>query len=164
MRTECPGYIGSQFFPDVPPGETRSGMRSENLEALTFADESIDLHVHLDVLEHVNDPAACFAEMERTLKPGGRMLFTTPVYEGKPKTERRAHYGPEGVRHFAEPEYHGNPIDSRGALVTFHFGTDLSDLILAWAPSCGVRMITLNDPRIGVLGEFREVFLVEKRA
>ncbi|WP_371055258.1 class I SAM-dependent methyltransferase [Rhodosalinus sp. K401] len=164
MRTECPGYIGSQFFPDVPPGETRSSMRSENLEALTFADESIDLHVHLDVLEHVNDPAACFAEMERTLKPGGRMLFTTPVYEGKPKTERRAHYGPEGVRHFAEPEYHGNPIDSRGALVTFHFGTDLSDLILAWAPSCGVRMITLNDPRIGVLGEFREVFLVEKRA
>lgn len=163
MRKECPGYIGSHFFPDVPPGTMHEGYRSENLERLTFPDESIDLHVHLDVLEHVNDPAACFAEMERTLRPGGMMLFTTPVYEGKLETERRAHYGPDGVQHFAEPEYHGNPIDPRGALVTFHFGADLADLILAWAPRCGVRMVTLNDPGIGVLGKFREVFVVRKR-
>jgi hypothetical protein len=100
--------------------------------------------------------------MHRTLRPGGVMVFTTPVYEGKLHTERRAHYGATGVQHFVEPEYHGNPIDDGGALVTFHYGADLADLILAWAPGCGVTMITFNDPNIGVLGKFREVFVVEK--
>lgn len=163
MRRECPGYIGTQFWRDVPPGTMHDGFRCENLERLTFADESIDLHCHLDVLEHVNDPGACFAEMTRTLRPGGMMIFTTPVYEQKAQTERRAHYTPDGeVQHFHEPEYHGNPIDEKGALVTFHYGSDLSDLILAWAPGSSVRLITLNDPSLGVLGAFREVFVVRK--
>jgi hypothetical protein len=162
MRRECRDYIGSHFYSDVPRGQMKGGYRSENLEALTFADASVDLHCHLDVLEHVNDPALCFSEMHRTLRPGGKMIFTTPVYEGKLSTERRAHYGPDGVQHFAEPEYHGNPIDEGGALVTFHYGSDFADLILAWAPGCGVTMITINDPNIGVLGKFREVFVVEK--
>ncbi len=162
MRRECPAYIGSQFYPDVPPGQHRNGYRSENLEALTFEDGSIDLHCHLDVLEHVNFPDRCFAEMERTLRIGGRMLFTTPIYEGKLKSERRALRGPGIVEHFAPPEYHGNPIDDQGSLVTFHYGSDLADLILAWAPKCGVNMITLNDPHLGVLGKFREVFVVTR--
>lgn len=65
---------------------------------------------------------------------------------------------------FGEPEYHGNPIDDEGAPVTFHFGSDLADLILEWAPKCSVNMITLNDCNLGVLGKFREVFVVEKHA
>lgn len=164
MRRECPGYIGTQYFPGIASGTMHQGYRCENLEALTFADESLDLHCHLDVLEHVNDPALCFAEMQRTLKVGGKMIFTTPVYEGKLHTERRAHYGPNGVQHFAEPEYHGNPISNEGALVTFHYGSDFADLILAWAPKCSVNMITLNDPHLGVLGKFREVFVVTRRS
>jgi len=164
MRQECSGYIGTHYYPDVPGGAIHDGYRCENLEALTFADASIDLHCHLDVLEHVNRPALCFAEMQRTLKVGGRMLFTTPVYEGKLKTERRAFFGPDGPRHLAPPEYHGNPISDQGALVTFHYGADFADLILAWAPRCSVNMITLNDPHLGVLGKFREVFIVTKRA
>lgn len=155
-------YIPSQYFPDVTPGTIHKGFRSENLEALSFEDGSIDLHCHLDVLEHVNDPSACFAEMARTLKVGGMMIFTTPVFEGKIQTERRAEYGPEGIVHFFEPEYHGNPISGEGSPVTFHYGSDLSDLILEWAPGCAVKLITLNDPEIGVLGKFREVFVVTK--
>ena len=88
MRDACAGYIGSQFFPGIPAGEMHNGYRCENLEQMTFADGSIDLHCHLDVLEHVNHPDRCFAEMERTLKPGGHMVFTTPVYEGQLATER----------------------------------------------------------------------------
>jgi SAM-dependent methyltransferase len=162
MRRECAGYVGSQFFADLPAGQVRNGFRSENLERLSFDDRSIDVHCHLDVLEHVNDPAACFAEMARTLRPGGRMIFTTPVYEGKATTERRAEYLPEGIRHIAEPEYHGNPISEDGALVTFHYGADLADLILSWAPGCSVILLALNDPALGILGKFREVFVVTR--
>lgn len=162
MSRECEKYIATQYFPDVTPGSVEKGVRCENLQALTFPDESIDLHVHLDVLEHVNDPGACFAEMKRTLRPGGRMIFTTPVYRTKAATERRAYIGPDQVNHFAEPEYHGNPISDDGALVTFHYGQDLADIIAAAAPGCGVNMITMLDARLGILGEFREVFVVTK--
>lgn len=162
MKRDCKQYIGTQYFPEIAGGEFKDGVRCENLEALTFADESIDLHCHLDVMEHVNKPSFCFSEMRRTLKPGGKIIFTTPVYDGKMKTERRALYGPEGIKHFAEPEYHGNPINDQGALVTFHYGSDFADLIRAWAPDCGVIMITILDPKLGVLGRFREVFVITK--
>lgn len=165
MRRECSGYVGSQYYQDVPQGHVHNGYRSENLEALSFADEAFDIHCHLDVLEHVNHPEKCFAEMSRTLKPGGKMIFTTPYYVEKPATERRAAYGPNGETYLLFPaEYHGNPIDNKGALVTFHFGRDFLDLIQLWAPGSNVQMITIHDPAIGVIGEFREVFIVTKRA
>lgn len=156
-------YSATQYFPGVKPGTMHRGFRCENLEALIFADETIDLHCHLDVLEHVNEPAACFAEMCRTLRPGGRMIFTRPVYEGKVATERRAEYRPDGPIFFFEPEYHGNPVSDQGALVTFHYGADLSDLILEWAPGVSVLQLQPNDPQIGVLGKFRDVFVVTKK-
>lgn len=163
LRDECPGYIGTQFYRNIAPGTMHNGFRCENLEQLTFADESIDLHCHLDVMEHVNFPEHCFAEMERTLRPGGKMIFTTPVYAGKVATERRAYYDEQGkVNFLVEPEYHGNPIDELGAPVVFHFGKDLADMILLWAKNCSVKVIDLNDPRLGVLGLFREVFVVTK--
>ena len=162
MRRECRGYVGSHYHPDLPPGDIGRPERNENLEALTFGDGTIDLHCHLDVLEHVNEPRLCFREMARTLRPGGQILFTTPVYEGKVRTERRARYTEAGVEHIAPAEYHGNPIDPGGSLVTFHYGSDLSDRILRWAPDLSVCVVTLNDASIGVLGKFREVFLVTK--
>lgn len=164
IRRECTGYVGSQFFEAVPRGQMQDGYRSEDLETLTFADASLDLHCHLDVLEHVNHPDRCFAEMARTLRPGGKMIFTTPYYPAKAETERRAAYGPTGEKFLLFPaEYHGNPISDEGALVTFHYGVNFPDLIRLWAPDCVVEMITLTDPGIGVIGPFREVFVVTKR-
>ncbi|MFZ1469973.1 MAG: methyltransferase domain-containing protein [Paracoccaceae bacterium] len=165
MRRECAGYIGSQFYADVPRGQMKDGYRSETLEALTFADASVDLHCHLDVMEHVNHPEHCFAEMRRTLRPGGKMIFTTPYYPEKAETERRAAYGENGETYLLfEAEYHGNPISNEGALVTFHYGRNFADLILIWAPDCAVEMVTITDPKVGILGLFREVFIVTKRA
>ncbi|MBN2629376.1 MAG: class I SAM-dependent methyltransferase [Rhodobacteraceae bacterium] len=164
MRRDCEGYIGSQFFDTVPRGQMHDGFRSEDLEAMTFADASLDLHCHLDVLEHVNHPDRCFAEMARTLKPGGRMIFTTPYYPEKLETQRRAAYGPNGERFLLfSAEFHGNPISDEGALVTFHYGVNFPDLIRLWAPDCVVEMVTLTNPDIGVLGSYRDVFIVTKR-
>lgn len=163
MRRDCAGYVGSQYYADVPRGQMHAGYRSENLEAMTFADASFDLHCHLDVMEHVNHPDRCFSEMARTLRPGGKMIFTTPYFADKAETERRAAYGEAGeVFHLVPPEYHGNPISEAGALVTFHYGRNFPDLILLWAPGCSVEMITISDPAVGVLGDFREVFIVTK--
>ena len=162
MGSEGQHYVGSHYYPDRPLGEEVEGFRNENLERLTFEDGSFDLHCHLDVMEHVGEPELCFREMSRTLRPGGQIIFTTPIYGANARTVRRARYGPDGVEHLAEPEYHGNPIDPGGALVTFHYGRDLPDLIRSWTPEFSVCVVALNDASIGVLGEFREVLVCTK--
>lgn len=52
-----------------------NGYRCENLKQLTFVDETIDLHITQDVLEHVLRLGRAFAEIARTLKPGGAHIL-----------------------------------------------------------------------------------------
>jgi len=46
---------------------------------LPFADESFDLALALDVVEHVPDDGAALGEMFRVLRPGGALLVTVPA-------------------------------------------------------------------------------------
>jgi SAM-dependent methyltransferase len=163
IARECARYTATHFFPGGKPGEVTNGFRNENLEAQTFDDASFDVVLSLDVLEHVNRPDRVCQEVNRTLASGGLHIFTTPTYKSKPQTERRAQYLPDGrVEHLFEPEYHGNPIDEAGSLVTFHFGYDLPELIGGW---CGmdVEVTRWQSPSIGVVGEFTEVYCCAKR-
>jgi SAM-dependent methyltransferase len=43
-----------------------------------FESNSQDAYICISVLEHVKDITAAVSEMERTLKPGGKMLLTIP--------------------------------------------------------------------------------------
>jgi SAM-dependent methyltransferase len=47
---------------------------------LPFRDETFGAVVCTEVLEHVEDPAAAFAEMARVLRPNGLAFVTTPNY------------------------------------------------------------------------------------
>jgi SAM-dependent methyltransferase len=64
-------YSSSQFLEGVNTGSTANGVRCENLECLTFPDETFDLFVTQDVFEHVFDPKAAAREIARVLRPGG---------------------------------------------------------------------------------------------
>ena len=113
-------------------------------------------------MEHVNDPEKVFAEVARTLKPGGTYLFTTPTYKDLVTSERRALYKPDGsIEYTAEAEYHGNPIDNAGSLVTFHFGYDMAERAAEWS---GMDMETtrFHDQHHGIIGEFTEVYKLMK--
>jgi SAM-dependent methyltransferase len=50
-------------------------------DALPFADESFDVVLSLEMLEHIpaNERHAALAEMQRVLRPGGRMIVTFPA-------------------------------------------------------------------------------------
>jgi ubiquinone/menaquinone biosynthesis C-methylase UbiE len=47
-------------------------------ETADLADESFDLVISIEVLEHVQDIAKSVRELSRLLRPGGRVLVTTP--------------------------------------------------------------------------------------
>lgn len=159
LKRECASYVATQFFPGEPIGTTIRGFRNENLEAQTFGDAEFDLVITLDVMEHVNEPELVFKDVARTLKQGGAYLFTVPTYKAKVVGERRARYNPDGtVTHFAEPEYHGNPVSDAGSLVTFHYGYDLPDLIFQWS-GMDVEVARFHDHHHGIIGEFTETYV-----
>lgn len=161
LRQECPAYIPSQFFPDVAPGDIVDGMRSENLEALTFADNSIDLHVTQDVLEHLFTPAKAFQEIARTLKPGGMHICTVPIVNKGRPSRIRARLEKGQVVHLAPEEYHGNPIGDGRSLVTVDWGYDIARHIF---DACGLftHMVQLDDLSRGIRAEYIEVLVTVK--
>jgi SAM-dependent methyltransferase len=162
LARECPRYVASQLWPDVPRGALRDGVRCEDLERLTFADESLDLHVTQDVLEHVFDPDAVFREIARTLRPGGAHVFTVPMIRGRHPTLVRARRGPDGaIEHLAEPRYHDSPIDPRGSLVTIDWGWDVCEWIHR-ASGLWTRIVDVDDLEHGIRGELNEVMVTVK--
>lgn len=165
LEAECPGYITSQYYPGIRPGAILDGVRCENLEALTFADNSVDLHVTQDVFEHILDPAKAFAEIARTLKPGGAHVFTTPLVNKEHPSVVRARRGSRGmVEHLVpNPEYHGNPISSKGSLVTMHWGYDICEFIHR-ASGLFTRMIVIDDLDLGIRADLIEVLITVKPA
>ncbi len=48
---------------------------------MPFAQDSFDLAVSLDVIEHLEDDVAALRELRRVVAPGGRLLVTVPAYQ-----------------------------------------------------------------------------------
>lgn len=162
LREGCVRYTPTQFYPDVSLGSTERDYRCENLESLTFPDESIDLHVSQDVLEHVFDPTAAFREIARTLKPGGAHIFTVPLVYRSGPSRCRARRRPDGtVEHLEPPEFHGNPIDDQGSLVVTDWGFDI---VKAIHDSSGLftYVFHIDDLSRGIRAEYIEVLMTVK--
>jgi len=161
LARECSGCVQTHWYPDVPAGSVKDGYRSENLEQQTFPDASFDMVITQDVFEHVLDPARGFAEVARTLKPGGAHVFTVPWYYWKPTFVRAVRLPDGTVRHLAKPDFHGNPIDAKGSLVVTEWGVDLADFVYRCS-GLTTTAVHLNDRRQGIEGQFIEIFISRK--
>lgn len=157
-------YTASQYFPGEIFGSIVKGVRNENLEKQTFNDELFDIVISLDVMEHVYYPDRVFAEVYRTLKPGGVYICTFPMRNYQVTGwERRFIKKDDGtVEHMKEPEIHGNPVSSEGSIVTVDYGYDLHKTIATWAPF-DIRVSRFNDEFHGIIGEYTEVIVCQKR-
>lgn len=119
-------FVGSEYLgPDRVPGETVGGLRHEDVNALSFADESLDVVVSNDVFEHVFTPERAIAEVARVLRPGGRLLLSVPLDLAAERNVTRARFGPGGIEHQLPPVYHGDPLSADGCLVVTDFGWEL---------------------------------------
>ncbi len=163
LKKHCAHYVPSHFFSDHPLGEIHQrGYSNENLEDQTFPDESFDLVISQDVMEHIFDPARAFAEIARTLKPGGAHIFSVPLINKEKPSEICAVRDDKGnITYLREPEYHGNPIDDKGSLVTMHWGYDICDLIF----KNGGLFTTINyidNLSLGIRAEYIEILVSRK--
>ena len=164
LARDVAGYVVSQYDPTIPFGSVHPtrGYRSEDLESQTFPDGSLDLVVTQDVLEHVFEPERALREIARTLRPGGAHVFTTPLVRGHARTRRRATRSADGTVSYDLPaEYHGNPMDSGGSLVTFDWGYDICDLI-SECSGLWTTMVVIDDLRFGIRAEYIEVMVSRK--
>lgn len=162
MMRNCSGYIFSGYFPDQVWGDKVGAYRNENLEAQTFADQTFDLVIHLDVLEHVFHPFVALSEIYRTLKPGGRCIMTAPTYPERLTSEQVAFLENGEVRVIGDPEYHGNPQNPVArSLVTWRYGYDLP-LLISRQTAFGVEVRRWHTPALAIQGRMTEVYILSK--
>jgi SAM-dependent methyltransferase len=163
LQNEAPGYVPSHYYPNVAAGEIVNGVRCEDLENLSFDDESLDLHLTQDVFEHLFDPAAACREIARTLRPGGAHVLTTPLVRKNEPTQFCASLAPDGsVIHLMEPpEYHANPLSSEGSLVTVNWGYDITNFIFETS-GLFTEIVFLDILECGIRAEYIEVLIARK--
>ncbi|MDQ2100452.1 MAG: class I SAM-dependent methyltransferase [Tychonema bourrellyi B0820] len=163
LKNNCLKYQTSQYFPEFPLGETHSsGWRNEDLEHQTFADETFDLVISQDVMEHIFNPEKAFSEIARTLKPGGAHIFTVPIVNKERPSSIRATLEVNGeINYLEEAQYHGNPVNPKGSLVTRDWGYDICDFILKHS-GLYTTIVYIDDISLGIRAEYIEVLISRK--
>lgn len=162
LKRGCKNYTSSQYYPDKPFGSLVNQHRNEDLENQTFQEDSFDIVITQDVMEHIYDPAKAFSEIARTLKKGGAHIFTVPIINKHYPTEIWATKGSNGEPVFLRnPEYHGNPVDPKGSPVTMHWGFDIVDFIKEKS-GLNTTIEHIDDLNFGVRAEYVEVLVSEK--
>lgn len=148
LQETYPEIIGSEYIGAGIPGGTLHAMsgipvRHESITGLSFSSCSLDVMVHNDVLEHVFDYRKALEELHRVLKKGGSLIFTCPFFFMLDRELQKARVLADGsIEFLMEPEYHGDPINPKGALTFYHYGWGLLDDLV----QCG-----FVDVRVGVL-------------
>lgn len=145
LRRKFQSVTGSEYWPDVAPGDWKDGYQCQNVESLTYADHSFDLVTSSEVFEHVVDDLQGFRETHRVLTPNGLMVFSVPLALRRPTIER-AKIEDGKVHHIEEPEYHDDSIRGRKKVLAFRsYGADIVDRLL----EAGFRDAFINKTAMG---------------
>jgi SAM-dependent methyltransferase len=125
LQNHAGKLIYSEFFDDVPPGSAKNGVPCQDVQNLTWPDQSFDLCTSSDVFEHVPDDARAFAEICRVLRPGGTLVFTVPMKKQAETVERAILVGDQ-IEHLLPPEYHDDHIRGLGQVLCYrNYGADI---------------------------------------
>jgi hypothetical protein len=149
-------YLGSSH--DV----NEKGVRNEDLTHLSFEDNSFDIIMSFDCLEHIPDFESAIQQMYRVLKPGGRIMWTVPFRSDLSENLIRSSLSKDGdIIHHHSPEYHGDPINSKGCLCFTHFGWQMLDQVKSSGFS-DVYAVAYWSDIFGYLGNEQFLFVANK--
>ena len=125
-------------------GSADPAIPSEDLQNLSYKDETFDLVITSDVLEHVPDYIQALAEIRRILRPNAYHIFTVPIIRNKIGTVKRAELINGQVHHILTPSYHGAESDNKNDFLVFHeFGDDF----VKTCSDVGFSVSSVSDPR-----------------
>ncbi|MGH8241519.1 MAG: class I SAM-dependent methyltransferase, partial [Steroidobacteraceae bacterium] len=158
LRTECASYVASHYWPDVKPGTSRNGMRCEDVESPTFGDHAFDIVIASDVFEHVFDIHRALKEIARVLTTDGVLIWTVPQQRDLETSRPRARRDGGSIEYLQPAEYHGDPANEDGVLVTFDWGQDAPSLVEE-ASGMTTAVFRIESKPLGILGEYIEVFV-----
>lgn len=142
------GFIERVVSTDIVPAPWLDA--AVDAQALPFADESFANVVGMDVLHHIERPRRLFAEAERVLEPGGRIIFVEPAITLVSGIFYR-YFHPEPVVMAADPLANGpldpnrEPFDANQAVATLLFGRHRKrfEQMFPGLKIIGVRLISL---------------------
>jgi SAM-dependent methyltransferase len=116
-------YLGDEHVSGQTYSLRRKTVRHESVLSLSYADASLDLIAHNDVLEHVENYKVALIECLRVLSPGGQLIFTMPFFMFLKDNLLRGRTLADGtVEHLQSPEYHGDGVRPQGIYTWHHFG------------------------------------------
>jgi len=104
----------TQYFNQIP-GHVLAKYPEVDMQKMPYTDNSFDVVVHSDTLEHVNDPLAALKECQRVLVPGGFCIFTIPMVIDRLTKSRSG----------LPPSYHGSKLETGDDYVVHtEYGSD----------------------------------------
>lgn len=114
-----PSLAYSEYLPE------NQAVQHEDMVRLSYPNESFDLVLHSETLEHTPDVDRALAEIHRVLKPGGVTIFTAPMVRDGRDTLVRAIEVDGATQHLLPPTHHGGACQAtRQYLVYYEFGRD----------------------------------------
>lgn len=160
LRRRCRSVATSEYLDGVVPGETRDGIRCEDVQRLSFADASFDLCTSTEVFEHVPNDRAGLRELHRVLKPRGHLLFTVPL-TGNQTTLERARLDGGNIVHMQPPTFHGDRLGGPGSVLVYRdYGQD----ILERVRECGFDDAILWVPQHAFMSHTRGVIVAQRKS
>lgn len=156
-------YYSEYFGPAYAPGELVNGIRHEDLQRISFPDESFDIILTAEVFEHIPDALIAEREVVRILKKGGLYCFTVPFMPFAEHDSIRASLDANGqIIYHAPPEYHGDPVrPEEGSLVYRVFSQhDMEERYASLG--CEFTTYALWSRLLGILGQNMMIHIVKK--
>jgi SAM-dependent methyltransferase len=152
LRNRFPNFVGSEYLPTDGGQGKIPHVRHEDVQALSFEDDSLDCYISCEILEHVPSIPAALHEAARTLRRGGLFLATFPFKQLQQQSVVKAVAENGAIRHLATPEYHGNPLDPRPSLVFSIPAWDIVDMAHA-AGFTAVHMVAMSSRKFGIVAD-----------
>jgi methionine biosynthesis protein MetW len=81
IRAREAEYVGVDVSEVAVELARKNGLQAERIDdaaTLPFEDDSFDVAICIEVLEHLFSPDGAVAEIRRVLRPGGRLICSTP--------------------------------------------------------------------------------------
>ena len=175
LLKECKEYSFSQYFTDIPNGKfNNENVQCADLTNLPFEDNSFDIFLTSDVFEHLWEPKKCLNEIFRVLKPNGIYVMVFPIDNGYNKTEQPVKKTNNSLEHLKTkcgswkgykefPEYHGNPADNSGSIVTYYWGYDVIQFIENNSNFKAELCFKHDVENFGIIGVMNEAVVCKKK-